>query len=139
MEVRNYPGLPHPLQQLVREVSACGGGGTAPGTSSCAGWGSATQTQEQPGFWQPPGIRLQTRGAWFAELGVMEGRSRGVFGWVLPLALPCQRPVPLMWEPLLTPSKLNPRGVQGIASREVCGCAPRISCSHDSLISGSNG
>lgn len=38
MEVRNYPGLPHPLQQPVREASMCSGG-TAPGTSSCAGWG----------------------------------------------------------------------------------------------------
>lgn len=54
MEVRNYPGLPHPLQQPAREVSVCGGGGAAPGTFSCAGWGSATQTEEQPAFGSLP-------------------------------------------------------------------------------------
>lgn len=53
MEVRNYPGLPHPLQQPAREASACGGG-TAPGTSSCAGWGAVTQTKEQLGFGSLP-------------------------------------------------------------------------------------
>lgn len=54
MEVRNYPGLPHPLQQPAREASVCSSTGTAPGTSSCAGWGSATQSEEQPGFGSLP-------------------------------------------------------------------------------------
>lgn len=54
MEVRNYPGLPHPLQQPAREASACSGSGTAPSTSSCVGRGSATQTEEQPGFGSLP-------------------------------------------------------------------------------------
>lgn len=53
MEVRNYPGLPHPLQQPAREASACGGG-VAPSTSSCAGRGSATQTEERLGFGSLP-------------------------------------------------------------------------------------
>lgn len=49
MEVRNYPGLPHP------HPAACTGGKRVRwrwwhGTSSCASWGSATQTKGQLGF-----------------------------------------------------------------------------------------
>lgn len=77
-------------------------------------------------------------GTWFAKLSVLEGWSRGVFGWVLMPVHAYVSPVPLMQEPLLTPGRLKPRGVQRIASRDICGCAPRISCSHNSLISGSN-
>lgn len=61
MEVRNYPGLPHPLQQPARETSVCSGGGsTAPPPVPAGG---LRPYQRAVGFWQPPGILLQTHSA----------------------------------------------------------------------------
>jgi len=69
MEVRHYPGLPHPSQQPAREASVRRrhGTGTGTGTSSRAGRGSATQTEE----------RLR-----FGSLPVPDARrSVGCLGW----------------------------------------------------------
>lgn len=50
--------------------------------------GGCDPNQGAAGFWQPPGIRLQMHGTWFAKLSVMEGWSRGVF-WLGGYASAC--------------------------------------------------